>query len=149
RFGDGHTELCDVNGDRVLDLCYLRSAGLVYWLGRGRGVFEAAREASGVPSFDVTDPWKLIDLNGDGWPDLVHIGVTQVDYAVAVAEGVFGKARAITGTPKKERNVAVQFADMNGSSTTDILGVISPGVAQTGVATEWRCLALFPEGRAG
>src|SRR5262249_49553492 len=42
RFSDGgHTQLCDVNGDRVQDLCYLRSQSLVYWLGRGRGRFES------------------------------------------------------------------------------------------------------------
>ena len=50
RFSDGHTALCDVNGDRVLDFCYLRSSGMTYWLGRGSGPSSAARP--GVPEFD-------------------------------------------------------------------------------------------------
>ncbi|MFZ5895573.1 MAG: toxin TcdB middle/N-terminal domain-containing protein [Myxococcota bacterium] len=150
RFSDGgHTELCDVNGDRVLDFCYLRSQGMAYWLGRGRGVFEPAREATWVPKFDVADPWKLVDLNGDGWVDLVHVGVTGIDYALAIAEGAFGAPRVIAGTPKKERNVSVQFADMNGSGTLDVLWVIAPGALDVGVGTEWRYLELFPNGRAG
>lgn len=147
RFSDGHTELCDVNGDRVLDLCYLRSQGLAYWLGRGRGVFERARQASGVPSFDAADPWKLVDLNGDGWVDLVHVGVTQIDYALAVAEATFDAPRSIAGVPRKERNVSVQFADMNGSGTTDVLWVTTSN--KSGVGTDWTYLELFPDGRTG
>ena len=38
RFSDGHTQLCDVNGDRVQDLCHLTSGSLIYYLGRGRGI---------------------------------------------------------------------------------------------------------------
>jgi RHS repeat-associated protein len=147
RFSDGHTELCDVNGDRVLDLCYLRSQGLAFWLGRGRGVFEPARQASGVPNFDITDPWKLVDLNGDGWVDLVHVGATQVDYALALSEGAFGDVRTIAGVPKKERNVSVQFADMNGSGTTDILWITTS--TKSGIGTDWSYLELFPDGRSG
>ena len=59
RFSDGRTQLCDVNGDRIQDLCSLRSGALSYWLGRGRGRFEPAEVATGVPSFDASDPWQL------------------------------------------------------------------------------------------
>ena len=31
------TQLCDVNGDRVEDFCYLTRGSLVWWPGRGRG----------------------------------------------------------------------------------------------------------------
>ncbi len=50
-----------------------------------RGIFEAARQATGVPDFDVSSPWQLLDLNGDGWVDLVHVGVDQVDFALATS----------------------------------------------------------------
>ena len=103
-FSDGKTQLCDVNGDRVLDFCYLRSGSLAYWLGRGRGAFEAAVQAHGVPDFDVSDPWRLVDLNGDGWVDLVHVGVTQVEYALATGAGMFGAVATIEQHARKTRH---------------------------------------------
>ncbi len=145
RFSDGHTQLCDVNGDRVQDLCYLTSGSLVYYLGRGRGIFEAARTATGVPDFDVSSPWQLLDLNGDGWVDLVHVGVDQVDFALATAAGTFGTQNSITGTPTKLSTTQVEFADMNGSGTTDIVWIDVSGSA----SNAWQYLELFPNGRAG
>ncbi len=145
RFSDGTAELCDVNGDRVLDFCSLHPGSLVYWLGRGRGAFEPAQKATSVPQYDSSDAWKLVDLNGDGWVDLVHVGVSQVDYALAVAEGAFGAPQTIMGTPTKGPSVAVQFADMNGSGTTDIVWIAKTETS----GTSWNYLELFPTGRAG
>ena len=145
RFSDGHTQLCDVNGDRVQDLCYLHSGGLIYYLGRARGVFEPAREASGVPDYDASSPFQLLDINGDGWVDLVHIGVTQVDFALATAAGSFGPVSSITGTPQKLSTTQIEFADMNGSGTTDIVWIDVSGSA----SSAWQYLELFPSGRAG
>jgi RHS repeat-associated protein len=144
-FSDGKTQLCDVNGDRVLDFCYLRSGALTYWLGRGRGAFELAVEASGVPAFDVSDPWRLIDLNGDGWVDLVHVGVTEVDYVLATAAGTFGASAIIKNTPEKLATTTIDFADMNGSGTTDVVWVDVSGDA----SQAWRYLEIFPNGRGG
>ncbi|HEX3593714.1 MAG TPA: FG-GAP-like repeat-containing protein, partial [Polyangiaceae bacterium] len=145
RFSDGHTELCDLNGDRVQDFCYLRSGGLTFWLGRGRGRFESGVEATGVPSFDVSAPFRLDDLNGDGWVDLVRVDVNRVSYALATSEGAFGTVHTIEGTPEKTPSTSVQFADMNGSGTVDIVWV---DVTGTDTAS-WRYLELFPDGRAG
>jgi RHS repeat-associated protein len=146
RFSDGgHTQLCDVNGDRVQDLCYLRSQSLVYWLGRGRGKFERAQTATGVPSFDPSSPWELHDLDGDGWVDLVHVGVDQVDYALAIGAGKFDAPKSIAQTPYKGPSTVVRFADMNGSGTTDIVWIdVSGDPSQA-----WRYLELFPKGRGG
>ena len=145
RFSDGKTQICDINGDRVQDLCYLRSGGLIYYLGRGRGIFEAGREATGVPDYDASSPWQLVDLNGDGWTDLVHVGVNQVDFTLATAAGVFGTPGSITGTPSKLSTTQVEFADMNGSGSTDIVWIDVSGSADQA----WRYLELFPNGRAG
>ena len=144
-FSDGKTQLCDINGDRVLDFCYLRSGALTYWLGRGRGAFEPAVEASGVPAFDVSDPWRLIDLNGDGWVDLVHVGVTEVDYVLATAAGSFGASAIIKNTPEKLATTTIDFADMNGSGTADVVWVDVSGDA----SQAWRYLEIFPNGRGG
>ncbi|MCU0692995.1 MAG: FG-GAP-like repeat-containing protein, partial [Polyangiaceae bacterium] len=144
RFSDGKTQLCDINGDRVQDFCYLRSGALTYWLGRGRGQFESARSAGGVPSFEPTSPWKLVDLDGDGWTDLLHIGVTQVSYALAVHAGQFDAVRTIAGTPVKGPHAAVELADINGSGTTDMVWI------DTTLGTKaWQYLELFPDGRGG
>jgi RHS repeat-associated protein len=145
RFSDGHTQLCDVNGDRIQDMCLLRSGAMTYWLGRGRGRFDAAATASGVPAFDASSPWQLVDLDGDGWVDLVHPGVAVVEIALATAEGVFGPPQTIAGTPTKGPSGTVRFADMNGTGTTDIVWIdvtTTPEVA-------WQYLELFPEGRGG
>ncbi|MFZ5896840.1 MAG: toxin TcdB middle/N-terminal domain-containing protein [Myxococcota bacterium] len=145
RFSDGKTELCDVNGDHVQDICYLTPGSLAYWLGRGRGVFELGQQATGVPVFDPTDPWRLVDVNGDGWVDLVHVGVNQIEYALATAEGAYGAVARVKSTPAKGPSATVQFADMNGSGTTDILWV----ERTQNEGTYWRYLELFPQGRAG
>ncbi|HEX9298209.1 MAG TPA: FG-GAP-like repeat-containing protein, partial [Polyangiaceae bacterium] len=146
RFSDGgHTQLCDVNGDRVLDLCYLRPGALTYWLGRGRGRFEPAQSATGVPAWDPSSPWELHDLDGDGWVDLVHVGVDGVDYALATTAGEFSSPRRVAGTPEKGPTSVVRFADMNGSGTTDIVWIDVSGSPDRA----WRYLELFPKGRAG
>lgn len=145
RFSDGHTQLCDVNGDRVQDFCYLRPGSLVYWLGRGRGAFEPAVTATGVPDFDPTAPFQLSDLDGDGWTDLVRVGVTQVEYALATGAGTFAPVKAIGGVPTKGPNTTVRFADMNGSGTTDIVWIDVSGSADQA----WKYLELFPNGRGG
>lgn len=144
-FGDGHTSLCDVNGDRVQDVCYLLSGSLAFWLGRGRGVFEPAASGSGVPVFDASSPWELRDLNGDGWVDLVHVGAGQVRFVLAVAPGKFGPERSIGGVPAKLPSTVVRYADMNASGTTDIVWVDVTGSPDAA----WRYLELFPSGRGG
>jgi RHS repeat-associated protein len=145
RFSDGKTQLCDVNGDRVQDLCYLRSESLVYWLGRGRGKFEPAKVATGVPSFDTTAPYQLVDLDGDGWLDLLRVGVSNVEFALATGEGTFGSTKVISGTPYKGPSSLVRLADMNGTGTMDIVWIDVSGSPDNA----WRYLELFPEGRGG
>ena len=146
RFSDGgHTQLCDVNGDRVEDFCYLTSGSLVWWPGRGRGAFDPPQTSSGVPTWDPSSPWSLKDLDGDGWLDLVHVAGTSADVALAIAAGSFAEVRTITGTPQVGPNTTVRFADMNGSGSLDVVWI---DVAD-GPATAWQYLELFPAGRAG
>ena len=145
RFSDGQTSLCDVNGDRMMDLCALHPGGMTYFLGRGRGVFEHGAAAVGVPDFDAASPFQLVDLNGDGWGDLVRVSATQIELAVATGEGSFGEVETIGGTPTRGPATAVEFADMNASGTTDVVWV---DVSREGSAA-WRYLELFPDGRAG
>jgi RHS repeat-associated protein len=146
RFSDGgHTQLCDVNGDHVEDFCYLTSQSLVYWLGRGRGVFDPGQTANGVPSWDPSSPWELHDLDGDGWVDLVHVGVDEVDYALAIAQGEFGAQATISGVPTRDPvSTTIRYADMNGSGTTDIVWIDVAGDP----SQAWQYLDLFPNGRA-
>lgn len=146
RFSDGgRTQLCDVNGDRVQDFCYLRSESLTYWLGRGRGKFEPATSATGVPSWDPSSPWELHDVDGDGWVDLAHVGVDQVDVALAIGAGKFDAVKTIAHVPTKNPTTVVRWADMNGSGTTDIVWIDVSGAA----SSAWQYLELFPQGRAG
>ena len=145
RFSDGRTRLCDVNGDRVQDMCSLRSGALSYWLGRGLGRFDVERVARGVPEFDPANPWQLADLNGDGWADLVHVGVQRVEFVLAIGVGTFGPLQAVHDTPTKHATTTVKLADMNGSGSTDIVWIDLTLPEQDA----WRYLELFPAGRAG
>jgi RHS repeat-associated protein len=145
RFSDGHTSLCDVNGDRVQDLCVLRSGGMDYFLGQGRGKFSNGAQASGVPAFDPASPYQLVDIDGDGWVDLVRVQASQVELALATAEGTFGEVQIVTGTPRRGPATAIEFADMDASGTTDIVWV---DVSEGG-AVAWRYLEPFPDGRTG
>jgi RHS repeat-associated protein len=146
RFSDGgHTQLCDVNGDRVEDFCYLTPGSLVYWLGRGRGVFEPAVTATGVPSFDPSSPWELHDLNGDGWVDLVHVDPDQVEFVLATAAGKFGAPQTLKDVPTKNPTTTIRYADMNGNGSTDIVWIDVAGSP----ANAWQYVELFPAGRAG
>ncbi|MCI4355122.1 MAG: FG-GAP-like repeat-containing protein, partial [Thermoplasmata archaeon] len=144
-FSDGHTELCDVNGDRVEDLCALRSGALTYWLGRGRGSFEAPRTATGVPAFEASAPYRILDVNGDGWADLVRVGTSAVSTSLAVGEGRFAEVRTLDGTPERTPSTVVEFADMNASGTVDVVWIDAAGPE----ASSFRYLELFPAGRAG
>jgi hypothetical protein len=145
RFSGGSTELCDVNGDRVEDLCTLRSGALSYWLGRGRGRFEEPRAATGAPPFEASAPYRILDLNGDGWADLVRVGTNAVSVALAVGEGRFADVQTIEGAPERAPSTVVEFADMNGSGTVDVVWIDAAGAD----ATSFRYLELFPGGRAG
>ncbi len=146
RFSDGgHTQLCDVNGDRVEDLCYLTPGSLAYWLGRGRGAFEPSVVATGVPAFDASSPWELHDLNGDGWVDLVHVDPDQIEVALAHAAGQFDAPQTFTDVPTKGPNTTIRYADMNGSGTVDIVWIDVTGAA----LQAWQYVELFPAGRAG
>ncbi|MBM4361399.1 MAG: VCBS repeat-containing protein, partial [Deltaproteobacteria bacterium] len=140
---DGSTSLCDVNGDRVLDLCKLRSGTLTYFLGLGHGRFGERSEGQGVPEFAREAPFVLADLDGDGWVDLVRADVQQVTVALAVGEGRFGAPLEVTPVPERTAGVTFELADMNASGTTDLVWVDrnAPG----GVAL--RYLELFPAGR--
>ena len=139
------TELCDINGDRVQDICVLKSGSLVYYLGRGHGSFELAEEATGVPQFEPNEAFSVRDLDGDGWDDLVRVGATAVTYALAEAEGIFGPLRELTDVPSKGASTHTLFQDMNGSGSVDIVWV---DVTDSDTAS-WRYLELFPEGRGG
>jgi len=144
-FENAGTDLCDINGDRVQDLCVLESGSLVYYLGRGHGSFEPAEEAIGVPQFEPNEAFSVRDLDGDGWDDLVRVGATAVTYALAEAEGIFGPVRELTDVPSKGASTHTLFQDMNGSGSVDIVWI---DVTDTDAAS-WRYLELFPEGRGG
>ncbi|HVU01415.1 MAG TPA: FG-GAP-like repeat-containing protein [Polyangiaceae bacterium] len=143
-FSEGTVDVCDVNGDRVTDLCELHSGGLTYFLGFGRGSFGEGVEGTGVPAWDESAPYRLADLDGDGWADLYRVGVSSVSYALAVGEGRFGALETIEGTPERTATTAVELADMNGSGSTDIVWADASGDEPS-----FRYLELFPDGRAG
>jgi hypothetical protein len=48
-FTDPHVKLADMNGDRLLDLVYVRTGSVVYWPSLGWGQFGAPVEVANAP----------------------------------------------------------------------------------------------------
>ena len=49
-FSDSHVRLADMNGDRLIDLVYVRAGAIVYWPNQGWGRWGAAISVAGAPT---------------------------------------------------------------------------------------------------
>jgi RHS repeat-associated protein len=122
-FSDPQVRLADMNGDRLLDLVYVRSGSIVYWPNQGWGRWGDVVALSGAPDAGPDQSRiQLADLNGDGLTDALLASGTEVRMWLQRGDATFAAPVAFTGLPEANPlTTIVRLADMNGSGTVDVV----------------------------
>lgn len=136
-FADPEVRLADLNGDGLQDLVKARRGRVVYWPGRGPGLW-----GDGAPVCDRGDgddreivmaspPAELgielsnvffDDVNSDGAADIVQVRFDEVDVWFNRAGASFTERLIVSRTPHApDFAPRVRIADIDGSATTDII----------------------------
>jgi RHS repeat-associated protein len=129
-FSDGRFKLVDVNGDRLVDIAFLRSGSILYWPGLGRGQFDTPVALTNVPDVGAAREaqLQLADFTGDGLPDLFLPGVNQCEFWPLTLAGQFG-AKQTVATPFANASVTqTRLGDMNGNGSLDVV-FLTPSAA--------------------
>jgi RHS repeat-associated protein len=140
RFSDPDIKLGDMNGDGLVDIVRIRKGQIIYWPGRGNGVWGTGDVSACKPGtfsqgteIRMTDSpqysdidgesLRLDDVNGDGLDDLVQIRFQDVDVWLNVDGVGWTKDRHIIKNTPASPSYAnrVRLVDVNGSGTRDIL----------------------------
>ncbi|MCC7542876.1 MAG: hypothetical protein IT379_42060, partial [Deltaproteobacteria bacterium] len=139
-FEDPEVRLADMNGDGLQDIVKIRRGRVIYWPGRGPGLWGDGPAACGrgegdsryvemqtpPPELDIESSGVYLeDVDEDGAADVVQIGFRDVSIWLNKA-GIGFTARAVlSGTPPSPAFLdRVRFADVDGSGTTDILWAV-------------------------
>lgn len=122
-FSDPQVRLADMNGDRLLDLVYVRAASVVYWPSLGWGHWGEVTAVRGAPDAGVEQSRvQLADMNGDGLSDLWLTSGTELRVWLQRGDGAFAAPVAYDGLPDANPlTTSVRVADMNGSGTADVV----------------------------
>ena len=139
RFSDPDVKLADMNGDGIVDIVRVRRGNIIYWPGRGNGVwgtgdkdncpagtFGANRHLTMTQAPYYSDiqetSLRLDDVNGDGLTDLVQVRFNGVDVWLNIDGDSWTERKIISGTPASPSYAnRVRLVDVNGSGTRDIL----------------------------
>jgi RHS repeat-associated protein len=136
-FASSEIRLADMNGDGIQDIVKVRRGQVLYWPGRGDGVFGTGSRAcpSGYASgreIRMADPPRdlpftigdvhLADVNGDGASDLVQVRFDAIDVWFN-RNGTSFTSRLITPVSARAPGFRdnVRFADLDGSGTLDVV----------------------------
>ncbi|MBX3271614.1 MAG: hypothetical protein KF729_15215 [Sandaracinaceae bacterium] len=136
-FEDPEVRLGDMNGDGLQDIVQMRRGRVIYWPGRGEGVWgTGSRRCPRGEGADryvemANPPWELSpeldgvylsDVDMDGAADLVQVRFREVDvWFNEAGEGWTRRtiARDMPAAPAFAPRV--RFADVDGSATTDVV----------------------------
>jgi RHS repeat-associated protein len=135
-FGEAGLRIADMNGDGLSDLVRLSEHEVVWWPGRGPGVWGdgpsacAAGIAAGrelrmgaVPDLgSELSGVELMDVNADGADDLVQVGFDTLSVWFNQGGAAFSPRLVATDTPfAVDALDRVRIADIDGTSTADIV----------------------------
>ena len=122
-FSDPQVRLADMNGDRLIDLVYVRAGSVVYWPSLGWGRWGDAVSVGGAPNAGADQVRvQLADMNGDGLADLWLASGTELRIWLQRGDGTFAAPVAFSGLPDANPlTTFVRVADMNGSGTADVV----------------------------
>lgn len=130
----GALTLADMNGDRLLDLVWLKDAtngGPKYWPAMGRGQFDDSQSGYSIPLTDGPDfggdtalsaKLELADLNDDGLADLYYVSGTQIRYWLNEGGMQFGKQAVIQLNGQFDPSEATyRLLDIDGDRLQDMV----------------------------
>jgi RHS repeat-associated protein len=139
-FSDPQVRLADMNGDRLIDLVYVRAGSVVYWPSLGWGHWGDAVSLPGAPSAGADQSRvQLADMNGDGLSDLWLASGDELRIWLQRGDGTLAAPLAFSGLPEANPlSTFVRVADMNGSGTTDVVWNVPSASADVA----WRYLDL-------
>jgi RHS repeat-associated protein len=122
-FSDPQVRLADMNGDRLVDLVYVRAGSVVYWPSLGWGRWGDAVPVPGAPSAGAEQSRvQLADMNGDGLSDLWLASGTELRIWLQRGDGTLAAALVFGSLPDANPlTTFVRVADMNGSGTADVV----------------------------
>ncbi len=139
RFSDPDVFVADMNGDGLADLARVRNRQILYWPGRGNGMFGTGDRHTcrgggfgadrhiamiNAPNLGVVAPGRMLlaDVNGDGFSDVLELRSQAVDvYLNDNGEG-FSQRFILDQTPFLPNSASyVQLSDIDGSGTPDIV----------------------------
>ncbi|MEW6431870.1 MAG: toxin TcdB middle/N-terminal domain-containing protein [Myxococcota bacterium] len=123
-FTDPRVKLADVNGDRVIDVAFVRSNSFTWWPSKGRGRFDSPQTVAGAPVLSAANELaiQLADLNGDGLADLLLNDTDHVDAWFQVPSGGFAMSTRIDGTPFANAALThFRLGDIDANGSTDLI----------------------------
>ncbi|PZN86541.1 MAG: hypothetical protein DM484_00805, partial [Candidatus Methylumidiphilus alinenensis] len=152
----GALVLADMNGDRLLDLVWLKDAtngGPRYWPAIGNGQFDDSVSGYSVPLTDGPDfggapgemeKLELADLNEDGLADLLQVTGSQVRYWLNEGGTQFGKQSTLSFSAQFDPSSATyRLMDMDGDGLQDLVFYVRAQLTPDAMAQGFWMLRLF------
>ena len=148
--------LADMNGDRLLDLVWLKDAtngGPRYWPSMGNGQFDDS--VSGYPAALTDGPdfggipgemekLELEDINNDGLADLLQVTGSQIRYWLNEGGTRFGKQSTLSLSAQFDPSSATyRLLDMDGDGLQDLAFYVRAQLTPDAMAQGFWMLRLF------
>ena len=137
-FADPELRLSDMNGDGIQDIVQMRRGRILYWPGKGDGVWGVENVDCDAPGFIPDNHVEMMnappelnpelagvalaDVNSDGVTDVVQVRFRDVDvWFNRAGQGFTDRVIARNTPAAPDFAPRTRFADIDGSGTTDLV----------------------------